>query len=103
MEWVVFSYLSEGWNQEVIDCVKPYADRKTRLWSFEVKLLVNRSTIWDVFFQAVSDSSWANLGYLVAAEFEGRDAIKELRMLASLHGIDRKGINFLIGRRVASG
>jgi uncharacterized protein len=79
--------LSADWHQEVIDCVKQYADRKTKLWSFEVKLLVNRSNIREVFFQTVSNSSWANLGYLVVAEVEGRDTLTELRMLASLHGI----------------
>jgi len=79
--------LSVEWHQEIVDCVKEYADRKTKLWSFEVKLLVNRSNVREVFFQAVSNSSWANLGYLVAAEFEGRDTSKELRILSSLHGI----------------
>ncbi|MGF7215080.1 hypothetical protein GGR92_001220 [Spirosoma lacussanchae] len=79
--------LSSDWHQEVIDCVKQYADRKTKLWSFEVKLLVNRSNVREVFFQTVSNSSWANMAYLVAAEFEGRDTIKELRMLTSLHGL----------------
>ena len=48
---------------------------------------MNRSNVREVFFQAVSNSSWANLGYLVGAEFEGRDTIRELRILASLHGI----------------
>lgn len=79
--------LSKEWHQEVRDCVKQYADRKTKLWSFEVKLLVNRSNVREVFFQTVSNSSWANLAYLVAAEIEGRETYKELRMLTSLHGI----------------
>ncbi len=79
--------LSREWHQEIRDCVKQYADRKTKLWSFEVKLLVNRSNVREVFFQTVSNSSWANLGYLVAAEIEGRETIKELLMLTSLHGI----------------
>ena len=34
-----------------------------------------------VLFQAVSNSSWANFGYLVAAEIGGTDTLKELRML----------------------
>ncbi|GAB3939291.1 COG2958 family protein [Larkinella terrae] len=79
--------LSREWHSEIRECVKQYADRKTKLWSFEVKLLVNRSNVREVFFQAVSNSSWANLGYLVAAEIEGRETIKELLMLTSLHGI----------------
>lgn len=64
-----------------------YADKKTKLWSFEVKKLLNRSNVREAFFQAVSNSSWANFGYLVVADIEGTDTLKELRMLFSLHGI----------------
>jgi len=35
----------------------------------------------------VSNSSWANFGYLVASELVGVDTMKELRILSSLHGI----------------
>ncbi len=79
--------LSGDWHREIRDCVQQFADKKTKLWSFEVKILINRSNIREVFFQAVSNSSWANFGYLVASEIEGADTLKELRMLASLHGI----------------
>jgi hypothetical protein len=79
--------LSQDWNREIIDCVKQYADKKTKLYSFEVKILINRSNIREAFFQAVSNSSWANLGYLVANELSGDETIKELRILSSLHGI----------------
>ena len=79
--------LSQDWIREIKDCVKEYADKKTRLWSLEVKIRINRSNVREVFFQTVSNSSWANLGYLVAGEIEGADTLKELRMLASLHGI----------------
>lgn len=78
---------SQGWNREIQDCVKQYGDKKTKLWSFEVKILINRSNIRESFFQAVSNSSWSNLGYLVASEIEGSDTLKELRLLSSLHGI----------------
>ena len=79
--------LSGDWHREIKDCVKQYADKKTKLWSFEVKILINRSNLREAFFQAVSNSSWANFGYLVANEIEGANTLKELRMLASLHGI----------------
>lgn len=79
--------LGAEWHQEVRDCVNQYADKRTKLWSFEVKLLVNRSNVRECFFQAVSNSSWANFGYLVAAEVEGQDTLKELRMLFAAHGI----------------
>jgi len=79
--------LSEGWHREIKDCVQQYADKRTKLFSFEVKILINRSNVREVFFQAVSNSSWANFGYLVAREIEGADTLKELRMLSSLNGI----------------
>ncbi len=79
--------LSGDWHPEIKACATEYADKKTKLWSFEVKILINRSNLREAFFQAVSNSSWANFGYLVANEIEGANTLKELRMLASLHGI----------------
>ena len=79
--------LSGDWKREIKDCVQQYADKQTKLWSFEVKRQISHSNVRQVFFQAVSNSSWANFGYLVASEIKGTDTLKELRMLASLHGI----------------
>jgi len=79
--------LGADWHQEVRDCVNQYSDKRTKLWSFEAKLLINRSNVRECFFQAVSNSSWANFGYLVAAEIGGTDTLKELRMLFAAHGI----------------
>ncbi|SFL93789.1 COG2958 family protein [Nitrosomonas communis] len=79
--------LGAEWHQEVRDCVNQYSDKRTKLWSFEAKFLINRSNVRECFFQAVSNSSWANFGYLVAAEIEGQDTLKELRMLFAAHGI----------------
>ena len=83
---IAMENLSREWHREIRDCAKQYADKRTRLWSFEVKLFISRSDIRQCFFQAVSNSSWANLGYLVVAEIND-DAIKELRILSTLHGI----------------
>jgi hypothetical protein len=79
--------LGADWHQEVKDCVNQYSDKRTKLWSFEVKLLINRSNVRECFFQSVSNSSWSNFGYLVAAEIEGQETLKELRMLFAVHGI----------------
>ena len=79
--------LGADWHRIVRDCVQQYSDKRTKLWSFEVKLLINRSNVRECFFQTVSNSSWANFGYLVAAEIGGGDTLKELRMLAAAHGI----------------
>ncbi|HJV75938.1 MAG TPA: HrgA protein [Noviherbaspirillum sp.] len=79
--------LSCDWTRELRDCVGVLAERRARLWSFEVKLLINRSNVRKSYFQAVSNSSWAHLGYLVAAVIEGDDTMKELSMLVATHGI----------------
>ncbi|UXN05154.1 hypothetical protein [Bartonella sp. HY761] len=54
---VAMENLSKDWNQEIKNCVKEYFDKKTRLWSFEVKILINSSNVREVFFQTVSNSS----------------------------------------------
>ncbi|PGH37627.1 MAG: HrgA protein [Candidatus Nephrothrix sp. EaCA] len=79
--------LGAEWCPEVRDCVNHYSDKRTNLWSFEVKQLINRSNVRKSFFQSVSNSSWANFGYLVAAEIEGQGTLKELRVLFATHGI----------------
>lgn len=79
--------LGAQWHREVRDCVTQVADRRTRLWSFEVKVLINRANVRETYFQAVSNSSWANFGYLVAPVIQGGDTLKELRMLYAAHGI----------------
>lgn len=79
--------LSCDWVRELRDCARELGARRARLWSFEVKLLINRSNVRKSYFQAVSNSSWANFGYLVAEKIEGDGTMKELTMLAATHGI----------------
>lgn len=79
--------LGREWNTDIRDCVREYGDARCRLWSFEVKLKLNRSNVREAWFQTVSNSSWSNYGYLVAAEVEDADTMKELRLLAAAHGI----------------
>ena len=79
--------LSTDWDDEIKKCVKQHTDKRIKLWSFEVKRRINRTNVRKAFLQAVSNSSWANFGYLVTTEIEGKGTLKELRILASLHGI----------------
>jgi len=85
-DMVGMEHLGKDWHREVNECVDVYTRRHTKLWSFEVKLLLNRSNVRESFFQAVSNSSWANFGYLVAVTIK-QDTQKELRMLSAAHGI----------------
>jgi len=86
-DMVAMEDLSADWHREVRDCVHQSSDRRARLWSFEVKRTINRSNVRECFFQAVSNSSWANFPWLVAAEISGQDTLRELRMLFAAHGI----------------
>lgn len=79
--------LSEGWHDEIKTCVKGTADSRARFWSFEVKLKINRSNVREVLFQTVSNSTWANYAYLVAAEINGEETLNELRLLCAAHGV----------------
>ena len=79
--------LSQDWAREVKECAKLHFSRQVKLWSFEVKPLINGSNVREAYFQAVSNSTWANLAYLVAGEIEGVETMRELRLLAGLHGV----------------
>lgn len=58
------------------------------LFSFELKKSLDLSNLRECFFQAVSNSSWANEGYLVCAELDRKDEfVKELKRLNSSFGI----------------
>lgn len=84
---VAVEALTMGLNKEVIEALKGSGDQRARLYSFEAKKLLNRSNIRESYFQAVSNSSWANFGYLVASRIEGVETIQELQMLYAVHGI----------------
>ncbi len=63
--------------------VNPY-----KLYSFEIKKELNFSNLRECYFQAVSNSSWAHEGYLVALNFsDDTDLIDEIRRLNNAFGI----------------
>ena len=78
--------LIEGMDSEVLSLVELTGAGKAYLYSLEIKVVLNTSNVRESFFQAVSNSSWANLGYLVATQIDDR-VMEELRMLHGLHGI----------------
>lgn len=83
---VALETLDLGWEDVVRSCVRSGNYSSVRMWSFEVKKHITKSNVRKFFFQAVSNSSWANYGYLVATGLNS-DVEGELQMLASLHGI----------------
>lgn len=78
--------LDKNWSSVVRDCVRNSNDAYVRLWSFEVKKGLNKSNVRKSFFQAVSNSSWANFAYLVVTGLDSA-VESELQMLSGLHGI----------------
>lgn len=84
---VAVENLMANWkNSHIQSCVNAYADKKAKFWSFEVKSSLTLSTVREAFFQAVSNSTWANYGYLVSADLAD-NCYRELRILSALHGI----------------
>jgi hypothetical protein len=84
---VAMQPVDKEWNELIRSCVKQGAGQSVRLWSFEVKKELTGSNARKSFFQAVSNSSWANEGYLVATSISDSNVEQELRMLSALHGI----------------
>lgn len=78
----------EAWNSALIEFSKVTDKTAIRLYSFEIKKVINRSNYRECFFQAVSNSSWAHEGYLVAAAIQQDDELRsELERLSSSFGI----------------
>ncbi len=84
---VAMQPIAESWDQLVRTCVLKGDGQSVRLWSFEVKRGLTRANVREYFFQAVSNSTWANEGYLVCTSIAGDGTEDELRMLSALHGI----------------
>lgn len=83
---VALEPVGKMWNEVVKNCVKNSNQTAIRLWSFEVKKHLSKSNVRKSFFQTVSNSSWANFGYLVATGIDS-NVESELQMLCGLHGI----------------
>jgi|LSQX01.3.fsa_nt_gb hypothetical protein len=92
-EWVhpdaVGCYFSfQDWADEVVEVSSVFGHSSIRIFSFELKRDLNFSNLREAFFQAVSNSSWANEGYLVAANIDRNDDFRaELKRLSAAFGI----------------
>jgi hypothetical protein len=81
-------YPFTDWDEDVVYVSNLLSNSAIKLYSFELKRELNFRNLRESFFQAVSNSSWANEGYLVAAEIEkDEDFISELTRLSSAFGI----------------
>ena len=78
----------EQWEPEILDISKDVGNLAIRLFSYELKKELNFSNIRESYFQAVSNSSWANEGYLVTAEIDPDDEfLDEIKRLSNSFGI----------------
>ncbi len=78
----------DEWKREVLELSKETGNIPVKLYSFELKRELDFSNLRESFFQAVSNSSWANEGYLVASEIStDEDFHSNLRRLSTSFGI----------------
>lgn len=83
---VNFSF--EEWSPEILDLSNELGNINFKLFSYELKRELNFNNLRESYFQAVSNSSWANEGYLVASEIENEeDFTQELKRLNNSFGI----------------
>jgi hypothetical protein len=76
------------WKPEVVEFSGAMGNVAVTLYSFELKRELNFSNLRESFFQSVSNSSWANEGYLAAADISAdEDLAAELQRLSSAFGI----------------
>ncbi len=75
-----------GYEEETLKFLHHTGQKRHKLFSFELKIRINFSNLKESYFQAVSNSTWANEGYLVVFEIEYK-VLGELRRLNQSFGI----------------
>lgn len=85
---VGFQLPLEEWHPDLIEFNRISDNNALKLYSFEVKKSISKGNYRESFFQAVSNSSWANEGYLIAADIkQDDDLLAELERLSISFGI----------------
>ncbi|EAL8537743.1 HrgA protein [Campylobacter jejuni] len=82
---VYFPY--DDYEKETITLLENIKQISYKLFSFEIKIALNFSNLKECYFQAVSNSSWANEGYLVILQEIDSEVLSELRRLNQSFGI----------------
>lgn len=83
---VRFPFDNEKMSGATLDFLQNINQIQYKLYSFELKIIINFSNLKECYFQAVSNSSWANEGYLVAFDID-ENVIEELKRLNASFGI----------------
>jgi hypothetical protein len=76
------------YRKETLEIQQHLSISSIRLFSFEVKINLTFTNLREYYFQAVSNSSWANEGYLVTLRLDEDPTLKdEIRRLNNAFGI----------------
>jgi len=77
-----------NYKSETLEIQNHLSITSIKLFSFELKISLNFGNLRQSYFQAVSNSSWANEGYLVALSIDDDPTFKdEVRRLNNAFGI----------------
>ncbi|WRC51841.1 hypothetical protein E5L11_00680 [Helicobacter pylori] len=79
-----------GYKEETLKFLHHTGQKRHKLFSFELKKELSLSNLKESYFQAVSNSTWANEGYLVVFEIEDKykdKILDELKRLNQSFGI----------------
>ncbi|HOP51116.1 MAG TPA: HTH domain-containing protein [Ignavibacteriales bacterium] len=83
----VYFYFDK-WQDELYQLSKDLNYPLVKIYSYELKRKLDFNNLREVYFQAVSNSSWANEGYIVAANIEKDEEFhEELKRLNNAFGI----------------
>jgi hypothetical protein len=81
-------YPMEQWEPDVFDVVNYTGNQPVKIFSYELKKSLDFNNLRESYFQAVSNSSWANEGYLVVSKIDRNDEfMSEIRRLSNSFGI----------------
>jgi len=80
--------IEEWQKKDIYELSSTLGNNSIKFFSFEMKRKLDFNNLREAFFQSVSNSSWANEGYLVAAEISETDEFRnELKRLSNSFGI----------------
>lgn len=92
---VYFPYTN--FEKETLNLYDSFKESKYKVFSFEMKKSINFNNLREVYFQALSNSNWANEGYLVTLDIDDSDdeLLDEIRSLNATFGIGVIKLNAL--------
>lgn len=82
---VYFPY--DDYQKETLGLLENLRQTGYKIFSFELKISINLSNLKECYFQTISNSSWANEGYLVVLGEIDNEVLGELRRLNQSFGI----------------